>query len=84
MKTICTKSWPGNLFHVLKLTFDPCFKVVTLKRPYFSHIIGAVASGCKDRQKQRLWSKIVNSFHACVHLFVHPSVHPFVRFQHKP
>ena len=49
VKTTCTKSWPGNLFHVLNLTFDPCFKVVTLKRPYFSRIIGAVASDCKDR-----------------------------------
>ena len=49
VKTTCTKSWPGNFFHVLNLTFDTCFKVVTLKCPYFSHIIGAVASDCKDR-----------------------------------
>ena len=27
VKTICRKSWPGNLSHVLNLTFDPCFKV---------------------------------------------------------
>ena len=26
MKTTCRKSWPGNLFQVLNLTFDPCFK----------------------------------------------------------
>ena len=48
-KKTCIKSWPGNLFHVLNLTFDPCFKVVALKRPYFALIIGAVASDCKDR-----------------------------------
>ena len=27
MKTTCRKSWPGNLFQVLNLIFDPCFKV---------------------------------------------------------
>ena len=27
MKTLCRKSWPGNLFQVLNLTFDPFFKV---------------------------------------------------------
>ena len=27
MKTTCRKSWPGNLFQVLNLSFDPCFKV---------------------------------------------------------
>ena len=27
MKTTCRKSWPGNLFQVLNLTFDPCLKV---------------------------------------------------------
>ena len=52
MKTTCRKSWPGNLFQVLNLTFDPASRlneVVTLKRPYFSLIIGAMASDCKDR-----------------------------------
>ena len=53
MKTTSRKSWPGNLFQVLNLTFDLCFKVNgvgTLKHPYFSLIIGAMASECKDRQ----------------------------------
>ena len=27
VKTTCGKSWPGNLFQVLNLTFDSCFKV---------------------------------------------------------
>ena len=27
MKTTCRKSWPGNLFQILNLTCDPCFKV---------------------------------------------------------
>ena len=27
MKTTCRKSWPGNLFQVLNVSFDPCFKV---------------------------------------------------------
>ena len=27
MKTTCRKSWPRNLFQVLNLSFDPCFKV---------------------------------------------------------
>ena len=52
MKTTCRKSWPGSLFQVLNLTFDACFKVnevITLKCPYFSLIIGAMASECKDR-----------------------------------
>ena len=41
MKTTCRKSWPGNIFHMLNLTFDPCFKVKwgrytkTLFLPYY-------------------------------------------------
>ena len=27
VKTTRRKSWPGNLFQVLNLTFDPCVKV---------------------------------------------------------
>ena len=52
MQTTCRKSWPGNLFQVLNLTFDTASRlneVVTLKHPYFSLIIGAMASACKDR-----------------------------------
>ena len=52
MKTTCRKSWPVNLFQVLNLTCDPCFMVkwgITLKCPYFSLIIGAMALECKDR-----------------------------------
>ena len=52
----CRVSWPGNLFQVLSLTFDLCLiyslrlnGVVTLKHPYFSLIIGAMVSECKDR-----------------------------------
>ena len=51
-ETTCRKLWPENLFQVLNLTFDPCFKVksvITLKRPYFSLFIGAMAFECKDR-----------------------------------
>ena len=52
MKTTCRKSCPGNLFQVLNLTFDPASRlngVITLKHPYFSLIIGVMASQCKDR-----------------------------------
>ena len=52
MKTTCRKSWPRNLFQLLNLNFDLCFKVKSghhTKRPYFSLIIGAMASKCKDR-----------------------------------
>ena len=53
VKTTCRKSWPGNLFQVLNLTFDLSDSrlngVITLKHPYFSFIIGAMASECKDR-----------------------------------
>ena len=28
MKTTCRKSWAGNLFQLLNLTFDPCFNVM--------------------------------------------------------
>ena len=49
MKTTCRKSWSGNLFQVLTLTpISRLNEVVTLKRPYFSLIIGAMASDCKD------------------------------------
>ena len=52
MKTTCKKSWPENLFQVVNLTFDPCFKVnggvLMLKRPSISLIIGAKASECKN------------------------------------
>ena len=27
VKTTCRKLWPGILFQVLNLTFDPCYKV---------------------------------------------------------
>ena len=27
VKTTCKKSWPGRLFQLLNLTFNPCFKV---------------------------------------------------------
>ena len=50
VKTTCRKSWPGNLFQVLSLT--PASRlngVVTLKRPHFSLIIGAIASDCNNR-----------------------------------
>ena len=52
VKTTCRKSWPGNLFQVLNLTFDPCFKVKWgrhTKMSLFLPIIGAMASECKDR-----------------------------------
>ena len=42
MKTTCMKSWPGNLFQVLNLTIDSCFKVksrhhtkTSLFHPYY-------------------------------------------------
>ena len=50
MKTTCRKSWPENLFQVLNLTFDPSFKVkvvITIKRPHFSLIIGAILQNIK-------------------------------------
>ena len=52
MKNTCRKSWPGNLFQMLNLTFDPSFKVIWghyIKSPYFCLVIGAMASECKDR-----------------------------------
>ena len=45
MKTTCRKSWPGNLFQLLTLTFDPSSVsngVILLQRPYIflsSHIL---------------------------------------------
>ena len=59
----------ASLSQVLNLTFDPCFKLneVTLKRPYFSLIIGAMASDCKDTMKSKgRGREIVNAFHTCV------------------
>ena len=50
-ETTCRNSWPGNLFQVLNLTFDSCFKVKLVhhsKRPYISLIIGSTASECKN------------------------------------
>ena len=45
MKTTNRKSWPGNLFQFLTLTFDPFFSVKcghrttkALYLPYFSYI----------------------------------------------
>ena len=42
VKTTCRKSWPGNLFQVLNLSFDSCFKVkwghhtkMSLFHPYY-------------------------------------------------
>ena len=58
MKTTCRKSWPGNLFHVLNLTFDPCFKVVTLKHLISPLLLVLWLQIVKtDHEKQRLWSK---------------------------
>ena len=58
MKTTCRKSWPGNLFQVLNLTFDPCFKVKwgrhTKMSFFFSLIIGAMALEYKDRPSKVL------------------------------
>ena len=59
-ETTCRKLWPGNLFQVLNLAFDPCFKVKSghhTKTTYFSHFvgayfsrfIGAIALECIDR-----------------------------------
>ena len=42
------ESFPGVEFYLL----TPASRlngVVTVKRPYFSHIIGAIASECKNR-----------------------------------
>ena len=57
VKTTCRKSWPGILFQVLNLTFDPCSRlneVITLKHPYFSLIIGAMFSEYKHRPSKIL------------------------------
>ena len=55
VKTTCRKSWPGNLFQMLNLTFDPASGlngVLTLKYPYFFLLIGAIASELKtDHEK---------------------------------
>ena len=50
-------SWPGNLFQVLNLSCDSCFKVKwvsTVKCPYFTLIIGAMALEYKDRPSKVL------------------------------
>ena len=50
VKTTCRKSWPGNLVQMLNLTSASRLnEIVRLKCPYFSLIIGAMASDCKDR-----------------------------------
>ena len=58
MKTTCRKSWPGNLFQVLNLSLltsaSKLNGVVTLKCPYFTVIIGAMASEYKDRPSKVL------------------------------
>ena len=76
MKTTCRKSWPGNLFQVLNLTpASRLNEVVTLKRPYFSLISGAMASDCKDHEKQRPWSRDCMSVCTCVCFCIRPCVH---------
>ena len=71
MKTTCRKSWPGNLFQVLNLTLTPASRlneVIPLKHPYFSLIIGTMASEYKDRPSKVLafkyfaWEKIMALF----------------------
>ena len=45
VKTISSKSRPGNVSQLLNLTFDPCFKV---KWGHHTIIISARASECKN------------------------------------
>ena len=54
LKTTSRKSWPGNLFQVMNLFFDPCFKVKWGHHTYFTIIIGAMASEYKDRPSKVL------------------------------
>ena len=57
MKTTCRKSCAGKLLQVLNLTLTPASRlteVITLKHPYFSLIIGAMASEYNDRPSKVL------------------------------
>ena len=67
MKTTCRKTWTGNLFQVLNLTpASRLNEVVTLKHPYFSLIIGAMASEYKDRPSKVLPFKCFASEKFCL------------------
>ena len=59
--------------------------VVTLKRPYFSLIIGAMASECKRQtmKSEGHGRKFVQHL-PYLRPYVRPSVRPFVKFLHKP
>ena len=60
VKTTYSKSWPGNLFQMLNLTFDPCFKsngVNIQKCPDISLLIGPIASDCRNSPREVLACK---------------------------
>ena len=85
MKTACRKSWPGDLFQVLNLTFDPCFNVKKMRSSHKKVLISPLLLVLwlqivkTDHEKHRLWLTDRECLpYMC--LFLHQSVRLFVRF----
>ena len=62
MKTTCRKSWPGNLFQVLNLSFDPCFKVKWgrhIKMSLFTLLLVLWLQNIKTDNQKSWFSKVL-------------------------
>ena len=79
MKTTCRKSWPGNLFQVLNLTFDPCFKVKWgrhIKTSLFLSYFWCYGFRLYRQTMKNIGCgrEIVNAFHTRVCLCIRPCI----------